>query len=243
MSRNYQNSNSKGSYRLIVRPKKTVLDPGNHLAVHVYISGCGAISQAKLVTNTETDLFDECFVSSEFALRNDELIQGATRKSVQASFTMLLNAKGLNKNGTVAFDSFSPPPNTDIPFLLSELEFPAPPVGLDYRLKENSPAGTYKLSCVLTYFDGSGWATDRVEFEFTIRSVFQRREFALAKLAFFAGWATVIATLATIVGMAYTIASYYKDPGSSGNPLVETRPSPPSSRESPEPSTAPPGGS
>jgi hypothetical protein len=202
--RNAESGEAPGAYRVIVRTKSAVLDPGEDLSISVFFSGYGEIGESKLVFFPSPGVFSskESRARHSFGQFPDGVYGMGINENVgidDAGFS--INFSGVQaagwKRSTLFFDTIQ----GTVPIVATERVAPHAPLEVDLRIKMGARPGPYTISFCFTYFDSQSWQSEVVTIPFTVRTVWQRREGHIATVAYIAAIATVVGAVAAVVAI------------------------------------------
>ncbi len=181
-----KNANAPGSYGIAVRLDKYLVDPGERLRIEIYISGYGKISGCKLVTYPSPAAFDELHSWVRFGVRNIDgktFFGGKEQLLDPSGNTIDIGSGGMKRDDwleqTMFFDTRE---SGTTPQIFTETrqkpknDVSDGPITLNLKLNSKARAGTHSVQFVLTYFNGSCWATSTETVSFTVRTFYQRNE-------------------------------------------------------------------
>jgi len=172
-----------GSYDLLIRVSKPILDPGDRVHVDVYISGYGYIKSACVYIMPSWSIFSE--KDSRIAVGNLE----------PHPWDALSHLVCIDNQSFV--DLYPDVPNRCM--VLTEIN--APPTGsnapINFDLKTNpevSP-GVYSITFVLKYYNGERWNTKSTSVNITVRSFYQRHEILVWAIGGITAFLSIVSSL------------------------------------------------
>jgi hypothetical protein len=196
-----------GRYEPAIRVLRPVINPGETLEVELFITGYGEIGRAKLTFYPSPDTFVERDSRLQFNLEKKEgLIVWAGPHRMFSEVGVVISLSGGYKDtrwqeSTLFFDCSAASP----PQIITETKQINAPFTFSLVTRDHVAPGTYLLQFYLTYFNGTEWCMSSQQASFTIRSLLQRHETAVAVVASLAAAATIIPalfdTVAVIHGM------------------------------------------
>lgn len=186
-----------GRYEPAIRLQKPVINPGDTLEVEVFITGYGNIGPAKLAFYPSPGTFVERDSRGRISL---ELVDGVPTWAgphgmVGDTGVMVTMQEGLQGEGwsapTLFFDTTAGRP----PQIMTETKHLNAPFTFSLVTRPRVSPGTYLLQFYLTYFNGIKWCVSSQQTSFTIRTLLQRHEVAVAVVASIAAAAAVVPSL------------------------------------------------
>ena len=184
-----------GTYKLVARSNRQLLDPGEDLWIEVFITGYGNIQAAKLVSSPDKESISGKESKVWFNLRETEgkpHFGGTEKEFGEDGVTIDLGSGGLKlpkwDRSTLFVDvSKGPTPLILTERILRHTNNPSnAPVTINLKLSKNARPGQHSLNLVLTYYNGECWCSSETTFHFVVRNFYQRHEIRLWKLGFFA---------------------------------------------------------
>lgn len=149
-----------GSYDLIIRVSKQILDPGENVQFGIYISGYGVIESACVNICPSWSVFS--YINSHARIGDQDPI----------AFDPLCFLTRLRN------ESFSETKNYHQ--ILTECNTPPPgsnaPISLDMIINHKVKPGVYSIHFILKYYNGEMWHTKPSFVNFTVRNFYQRNE-------------------------------------------------------------------
>jgi len=161
-----------GIYDLVVLVSQPIVDPGDTHDVEIYVSGYGAIRAGKVAFYPSPGVFDASR-STATPLNNKP-----TRLDKLGMVVTLDPKSFCDVNGYRILTEGKPDRET-------------PPIALDLSVNDDAKPGPHSIQFVLTYFDGQTWKTASKNVDFTIRNVYQRYEWWIARIGVLAAVATI----------------------------------------------------
>lgn len=152
-----------GDYRLVIRPSKPEIAPGEALNLEIYVTGYGTIHNAK-VSFYPPQSFVLGPVPSEIAAESAAILTSTEGDFWAASFR--------NNKDFKDFDTDSILVN----MIDSEMGIKKPPLELPLRTRPDIPTGTHGLQFFFTYFNGSEWRTNSQSVSIMVPNWFKRHE-------------------------------------------------------------------
>ncbi|KFX63834.1 hypothetical protein KBK24_0119215 [Burkholderia sp. K24] len=195
-----------------MRLETQIIDPGETVQGELFITGYGCIDGAKIVFYPATSVFEEgpSTVSwREITTFTEPTVhwQGTIRtfQPTEAGLTLQMKSRlqPADKQSDYFFD-INPGQDfsgiqTEAVWEAGEQSEPHAPIFFELKTRRAVRPGTYPLTFVFTYFNGSEWVNQSQSASFTIRNVLQRNEALFGIAAYSAAIATVIAAILTLV--------------------------------------------
>ncbi len=199
-----------GAYTLVSRMSRAIVDPGDALAVELFITGYGAIRGAKLLVYPSPGIYDTSKSSLTAGCKvvgNRTVFGGQSWPMAPGcSFWIDLGTTGVAnprwKGPTLFFDV-----RPDTHLIMTEMAFPwTPPEGdyhgpitLSLKLNDRAAPGAYDIRFVLTYYNGESWVTSAETAQFSVRTWYQRWE----------TWCQTAAVAAALIALLALIAQVF----------------------------------
>jgi len=168
-----------GSYDLVIRISKPILDPGDKVHFEVYICGYGFIESASVNIYPSWTVFS--IADSNVSIGDSKALPwDPLGRFVDFNNQSFFDAKGRYQIST-------------------ECKTPAPasksPINLDMNLMPKVRPGIYSIHFVLKYYNGDMWNTKSTSTNFTVRNFYQRHETFVWILGGIAAFLTVISAI------------------------------------------------
>ncbi|MBK8247530.1 MAG: hypothetical protein IPK85_09065 [Gemmatimonadetes bacterium] len=174
-----------GSYEVVTRASRPIVEPGHDLEVEVLITGYGRIMSSKLMFSASPGIIDESASRVAHSLRRGELtgefsFGGRTDETSDGGAFGLagMRADHWQCPPTLFVDARTPvleEPGTHCPVILTERRpHGNPPFKWTFRLRRQAPPGIHSVRFYFTYYDGERWRTSVSDVAFHILCTFER---------------------------------------------------------------------
>ena len=173
-----QSGSEPGSYDLVIRVSKQILDPGENIQFGIYISGYGFIESACVIIYPSWSVFS--YKNSHARIGDQDPIVFDRL----ASFVRLANtsfSETINDH-QISTECNTPPPGSNAP------------ISLDMIINHKVKPGVYSIYFMLKYYNGEVWYTKPSFVNFTVRNFYQRNETLVWILGGIAAFLTIIST-------------------------------------------------
>ena len=206
-----------GSYRLVVRSNKQLLNPGEDLWIQVLITGYGDIQAAKLVFYPDNESISgkESKVWLNMRKIGDKHYFGRDKIEVgEDGVTIDLGNGGLE----LFSDNLEDDPKGSPPRILTEMILRSPidsidaPVTIKLKLSKKARPGQHSLNFILTYYNGESWCSSETTFQFLVRNFYQRNEVKLWGLGICVALLTLLITLLSVLLPIFFDSLYSANP-------------------------------
>jgi hypothetical protein len=167
-----------GSYDLLVRVSKPILDPGDRVRFEIYVSGYGLIESACVYIMPSWSIFSvddsRIAVSESTAQPWDPL----------SELVCIDNKSFSDAHGgyLISTEVITPPPGSKAP------------INLDMKISPEVFPGVHSIHFILKYHNGEVWNTKSSSVNFTVRNFYQRHEILVWVIGGIAAFLTIIST-------------------------------------------------
>ena len=172
-----------GSYDLLIRVSKPILDPGDRVYVDVYVSGYGHIKSACVYIMPSWSIFS--IDDSRIAVGDSEAQKWDTLSELvcidNQSFVDLYT--DVSNRSMVLTEVNTRPPGSKAP------------INLDLKTSPEVSPGIYSINFVLKYYNGEIWNTKSTSVNITVRNFYQRHEILVWIIGGIAAFLSIISTI------------------------------------------------
>ncbi len=201
-----------GSYQLILRSTRSVVDPSDKLTLELYISGFGSMQFSKLVFFHSADVFDsssEVLYGPEYDVKNKMLYWGVKKAPIDP------RGDTIELNVLTPAVLFASRPSLQVTTERSTTNKgkggeTSAPIKFNLRIKKEARPGKYHVHFILTYFDGEKWSTTSTRFQFSIRNLLEQYAPFASGLAIVAGFSAIIAAIPEILKLWYFLGRFFE---------------------------------
>ena len=171
-----------GSYDLLIRVSKPILDPGDKVHVDVYISGYGNIKSTSVYIMPSWSIF---------SIDDSKIATGNSDAQKWDPLSELVSIGDQN-----FFDLYPDQPNKYM--ISSEINW-APgskaPINFDLKINPETLPGIYSINFILKYYNGERWVTKSTSINVTVRNFYQRNEIPVWVVGGTAAFLSIISTI------------------------------------------------
>ena len=174
-----------GSYRLVIRSNRQLLNPGEDLWIQVLITDYGNIQAAKLIFYPDKESINgkESKVWFDVQRIGDKYYFGKTEIEVgEDGATIDLGTGGLKLPQWDCPTLFVDTSESLTPKILTETiqhppnDSPDAPITINLKLRKKARPGQHSLNLVLTYYNGECWCNSETTFQFSVQNFYQQHE-------------------------------------------------------------------
>ena len=171
-----------GSYDLLIRVSKPILDPGDRVHIDVYVSGYGQIRSACVYIMPSWSIF---------SIADSRIAVGDSKAQAWDPLSELVC---IDDRSFV--DLYADVPNRCM--VLTEVNTCPPgskaPLNLDLKTSSEVSPGIYSINFVLKYYNGEVWNTKSTSVNITVRNFYQRHEILVWFIGGVAAFLSIIST-------------------------------------------------
>jgi len=197
-------ASNPGSYNLVIRIFKPIVDPGEKIRIEIYISGYGIIGPSKLAFYLSPHVFDlnNSVVEHGIQKIDDKIgFGGQFEKLDPLGSVVSLDAMFGTKEGErkTLYSDVNPSDNKSMQ-IFSETKHPkgTSPLFFDLTIRRDARPGPQSIQFLLTYFNGGRWETSSRSAQFTIRNVYQKNEGLIWYIGLFVAILAILTSFKTL---------------------------------------------
>lgn len=207
---NHQNHDKAGCYKLLAVLSSDVIDPGERIAIELFITGYGRSSGCKIFSAFSEAIIDEAdsVIKSGVTLEDEKLKLGTIEHKISeetGKLTRCIILGGVKYGNWIESTQFFDTDN-DSNTIFTETREPNPPITYDLRISKKTKPGLHSANFTLTYYNGSCWECHSITVNFKVRNFFERHAGKLSAIGAAAAIFSAISSSTTIYKNIYGVA-------------------------------------